>query len=34
MEAQKAEPMRSGVSSVELGKLGNVLEALGLFEEY
>jgi 4-hydroxy-4-methyl-2-oxoglutarate aldolase len=32
-EAKKAEQLRSGISSVELNKLGKVFEALGLVEE-
>jgi 4-hydroxy-4-methyl-2-oxoglutarate aldolase len=32
-EARKSEQLRSGVSSVELNKLGKVFEALGLIEE-
>lgn len=32
-EAKKAAQLRSGVSSVELNKLGKVFEALGLIEE-
>ncbi len=32
-EAKKSEQLRSGISSVELNKLGKVFEALGLVEE-
>ena len=32
-EVKKTEQLRSGVSSVELNKLGKVFEALGLVEE-
>jgi 4-hydroxy-4-methyl-2-oxoglutarate aldolase len=32
-EAKKSEQLRSGISSVELNKLGRVFEALGLVEE-
>ena len=32
-EAKKSAQLRSGISSVELNKLGKVFEALGLVEE-
>jgi hypothetical protein len=32
-EAKKSQQLRSGISSVELNKLGKVFETLGLVEE-